>query len=204
MGSAPANIHPEFDRMLDRDTKETLLRQRGKVIWLYGLSGSGKSTLAQALERRLHEEGRFTQILDGDNIRTGLNNNLGFTDDDRKENIRRIAEVAKLLCHAGVVTIASFITPKNELRAQAREIVGADDFLEVFVKCSFETCEQRDVKGLYAKAKAGEIKHFTGRDSSFEEPARADLVIDTDTEDLNASLDRLYAAVKPLIQPSAD
>ena len=102
------------------------------------------------------------------------------------------------------MTIASFITPKNELRAQAREIVGADDFLEVFVKCSFETCEQRDVKGLYAKAKAGEIKHFTGRDSSFEEPARADLVIDTDTEDLNASLDRLYAAVKPLIQPSAD
>lgn len=204
MGSAPANIHPEFDRMLDRDAKESLLKQRGKVVWLYGLSGSGKSTLAHALERRLHEEGRFTQILDGDNIRTGLNNNLGFSDDDRKENIRRIAEVAKLFCRAGVVTITSFITPKNDLRMMAREIVGADDFLEVYVKCSFETCEQRDVKGLYAKAKAGEIKHFTGRDSSFEEPGRADLVIDTDAENLEASLGRLYGAVKPLIQTSAD
>ena len=204
MGSAPVNIHPEFDNMLDREVKEALLQQRGKVVWLYGLSGSGKSTLAHALERRLHQEGRFTQILDGDNIRSGLNNNLGFSDDDRQENIRRIAEVAKLFCNAGVATIASFITPKNNLRALAREIIGADDFFEIFVKCSFETCEQRDVKGLYAKAKAGEIKHFTGRDSSFEEPDHADLVIDTDAEDANASLDRLYNAVKPLIQPNLD
>ena len=199
MGAAPENIHPEFDRMLERETKETLLRQHGKVIWLYGLSGSGKSTLAHALERRLHDEGRLTKILDGDNIRTGLNNNLGFNDEDRLENIRRIAEVAKLFCHAGVVTITSFITPRKELRAMAREIVGADDFLEVFVKCSFETCEQRDVKGLYAKAKAGEIKNFTGRDSSFEEPDNADLVINTDAKDLSASLEHLHGVVKPLI-----
>ena len=111
MGDAPDHIHPEFDRMLGRGAKEALLKQRGKVVWLYGLSGSGKSTLANALERKLHGEGRVTQILDGDNIRTGLNNNLGFSDNDRKENIRRIAEVAKLFCHAGVITIASFITP---------------------------------------------------------------------------------------------
>jgi len=201
---APENIHPEFDRMLGREAKEALLQQHGKVIWLYGLSGSGKSTLAHALERRLHDEGRLTKILDGDNIRTGLNNNLGFTDEDRLENIRRIAEVAKLFCHAGVVTIASFITPRNELRAMARKIIGDEDFLEVFVKCSFETCEQRDVKGLYAKAKAGEIKNFTGRDSSFEEPDNADLVIDTDAEDLEASLEHLLGAVKPLIERSGE
>jgi len=201
---APENIHPEFDRMLGREAKEALLQQHGKVIWLYGLSGSGKSSLAHALERRLHDEGRLTKILDGDNIRTGLNNNLGFTDEDRLENIRRIAEVAKLFCHAGVVTIASFITPRNELRAMARQIIGDEDFLEVFVKCSFETCEQRDVKGLYAKAKAGKIKNFTGRDSSFEEPDNADLVIDTDAEDLEASLERLYGAVKPLIERNAE
>ncbi len=200
---APENIHPEFDRMLEREAKETLLQQHGRVLWLYGLSGSGKSTLAHALERRLHDEGRLTKILDGDNIRTGLNNNLGFTDEDRLENIRRIAEVAKLFCHAGVVTITSFITPRKELRAMARKIIGNDDFLEVFVKCSFETCEQRDVKGLYAKAKAGEIKNFTGRDSSFEEPDNADLVIDTDAEDLQASLEQLLDAVRPLIERSA-
>ena len=199
MGAAPENIHPEFDRMLEREAKEALLQQHGKVIWLYGLSGSGKSTLAHALERRLHNEGRLTKILDGDNIRTGLNHNLGFTDEDRQENIRRIAEVAKLFCHAGVVTITSFITPRKELRALARAIIGDDDFLEAFVKCSFDTCERRDVKGLYAKAKAGEIKNFTGRDSSFEEPADADVVIDTDAEDLDASLERLYGAVKPQI-----
>jgi len=199
MGTAPENIHPEFDRMLEREAKETLLQQRGRVIWLYGLSGSGKSTLAHALERKLHDQGRLTKILDGDNIRTGLNNNLGFTDEDRLENIRRIAEVAKLFCHAGVVTITSFITPRKELRALARDIVGDEDFFEVFVKCSFATCEQRDVKGLYAKARAGEIKNFTGRDSSFEEPNNADLVIDTDTEDLDASLEHIYQAVKPLI-----
>lgn len=190
------NIHPEFHRMLGRDSKETLLKQRGHVIWLYGLSGSGKSTIAHALERKLHDEGLFTQILDGDNIRTGLNKNLGFSDEDRQENIRRIAEVAKLFCHAGVITLTSFITPKRELRALAREIVGDADFTEVFVKASFETCEQRDVKGLYAKAKAGEIKHFTGRDSSFEEPEGGDaLIIETDAEDVTASAQRLYDAI---------
>lgn len=200
--STPQNIHPTFGQLLGREAKETLLNQRGLVVWLYGLSGSGKSTLATALERRLHEEGVFTQVLDGDNIRTGLNNNLGFSDEDRSENIRRIAEVAKLFASAGVVTITSFICPRNELRALAREIVGQADFLEVYVECSFETCEQRDVKGLYAKAKAGQVQNFTGRDSSFEAPEprdAADLILNTDNQAEGESLDQLYHAVRPRV-----
>ncbi|MED5279464.1 MAG: adenylyl-sulfate kinase [Verrucomicrobiota bacterium] len=200
--STPENIHPTFGQLLGREAKETLLNQRGLVVWLYGLSGSGKSTLATALERRLHEEGVFTQVLDGDNIRTGLNNNLGFSDEDRSENIRRIAEVAKLFASAGVVTITSFICPRNELRALAREIIGQADFLEVYVECSFETCEQRDVKGLYAKAKAGQVQNFTGRDSSFEAPEprdAADLILNTDNQAEGESLEKLYQAVHPRV-----
>lgn len=200
--STPENIHPTFGQLLDREAKEALLNQRGLVVWLYGLSGSGKSTLATALERRLHEEGVFTQVLDGDNIRTGLNKNLGFSDEDRSENIRRIAEVAKLFATAGVVTITSFICPRNELRALAREIVGQADFLEVYVECSFETCEQRDVKGLYAKAKAGQVKQFTGKDSSFEAPEPrnvADLILNTDNQTEGESLEQLYLAVHPRV-----
>lgn len=185
--------------MLGRDAKEEMLKQRGLVVWLYGLSGSGKSTLAIALEQKLHERGVFTQILDGDNIRSGLNSNLGFSDEDRKENIRRIAEVAKLFANAGVVTLASFITPMAELREQAREIVGADDFLEVYVKASFKTCAERDPKGLYAKAAAGEVKQFTGKDSGFEEPETPDLLIDTEGASIDESLQQLLAAVEPRI-----
>ncbi|MED6325949.1 MAG: adenylyl-sulfate kinase [Verrucomicrobiota bacterium] len=195
-------MHPTFGQLLDREAKEALLNQRGLVVWLYGLSGSGKSTLATALERRLHEEGVFTQVLDGDNIRTGLNNNLGFSDEDRSENIRRIAEVAKLFASAGVVTITSFICPRNELRTLAREIVGQADFLEVYVECSFETCEQRDVKGLYAKAKAGQVQNFTGRDSSFEAPEprdAADLILNTDNQAEGESFEQLYQAVRPRV-----
>ena len=200
--STPQNIHPTFGQLLGREAKETLLNQRGLVVWLYGLSGSGKSTLATALERRLHEEGMFTQVLDGDNIRTGLNNNLGFSDEDRSENIRRIAEVAKLFAMAGVVTITSFICPRNELRTLAREIVGQANFLEVYVECSFETCEQRDVKGLYAKAKAGQVQNFTGRDSSFEAPEprdASDLILNTDNQAEGESLEQLYQAVRPRV-----
>ena len=200
--SLPENIHPTFGQLLGREAKEALLKQRGSVVWLYGLSGSGKSTLANALERRLHGEGVFTQVLDGDNIRSGLNRNLGFSDDDRRENIRRIAEVAKLFAGAGVVTIASFICPRNELRAMAREIVGQADFLEVYVECSFETCERRDVKGLYAKAKAGGVKQFTGRDSAFEPPEpreAADLILNTDEQGEGESLEQLYRAVNPRV-----
>jgi adenylylsulfate kinase len=199
---ASDNLHPIFDRVLGRAEKESRLKQRGRVIWLYGLSGSGKSTLAIALERRLHAAGVTTHLLDGDNVRVGLNRDLGFTDADRSENIRRIAEVAKLFVQAGVVVIASFITPQRAHRDQAKTIIGADDFLEVYVKASFEACAARDPKGLYAKAAAGGVKQFTGKDSGFEAPEAADvnvLVIDTEAGTPATSLDQLHAAVAPRI-----
>ncbi len=198
--SHPQHIYPHFERMLPRADKEKRLGQRGAVVWLYGLSGSGKSTLALALERRLFDEGFVVQILDGDNVRTGLNKDLGFSDADRKENIRRVAEVTKLFAQAGVVTLASFITPTEELRALAKGIVGAEDFLGVYVKCPFEKCAERDPKGLYAKARAGGVKQFTGKDSAFEEPVAPDLEIDTDALDLPAALERLYAALLPRVR----
>jgi adenylylsulfate kinase len=200
--SIPENIHPTFQNLLGRKGKESLLRQHGLVVWLYGLSGSGKSTLAIALEQRLHEERIFTQVLDGDNIRVGLNKNLGFSDDDRLENIRRISEVAKLFVQAGIVTIASFICPRNELRAMAKKIIGQEDFFEVYVECSFKTCKERDVKGLYAKAKTGQVKQFTGMDSSFEPPeprALADLILNTNTQTECESFQQLYEAVRPRV-----
>ena len=186
------NIHPIFDRTLGRADRESLLGQRGIVLWLYGLSGSGKSTIAAAVERRFHAEGKLTKLLDGDNIRSGLNRGLGFSDADREENIRRIAEVAKLFLHTGVITLASFITPTRSLRQLARDIVGESDFHEVFVDCPFEVCAERDVKGLYAKANSGKITAFTGKDSSFERPDSANLVIETDKETVDSSVDRLY------------
>jgi adenylylsulfate kinase len=201
--SDATNLHPIFDRVLSRADKEGLLAQRGGVIWLYGLSGSGKSTLGIALERRLHAEGFATQLLDGDNIRTGLNRGLGFGDADRTENIRRIAEVAKLFAHAGVVTLCSFITPLHAHRTLARDIIGSADLLEVYVKASFETCSRRDPKGLYAKASAGGVGQFTGKDSAFEEPAGDafdTLLIDTEAASPEACLDTLHAAVLPRIR----
>jgi adenylylsulfate kinase len=199
MSSNLDHIYPVFDKMLPREAKEELLGQRGAVIWMYGLSGSGKSTLANLLERRLHEQGRMVKVLDGDNVRSGLNRNLGFSDEDRLENIRRVSEVAKLFADSGIITITSFITPHNELRKMAREIIGDDDLLEVYVKASFETCAERDPKGLYAKVKAGEVKQFTGKDSAFEEPDRPDLVIDTEAlseeESLSVLLDASLAKV---------
>ncbi|HEY8991964.1 MAG TPA: adenylyl-sulfate kinase [Luteolibacter sp.] len=178
-----SNIHTEFHRFLNRQDKEKLLGQRGIVVWMCGLSGSGKSTIANAAERVLHQQGRFTTILDGDNLRSGLNANLGFSDDDRLENIRRFAETAKLFVSQGIVTFVSAITPRGELRDLARGILG-DDLFEVYVHASYATCEQRDVKGLYAKAARGEIAHFTGRDSTFEPPANPDLVLDTEKNSL--------------------
>ena len=188
-----ANIHTEFHRFLQREDKERLLGQRGLVIWLCGLSGSGKSTIANATERILHQQGRTTVILDGDNMRAGLNANLGFSDDDRLENIRRIAEVAKLFAAQGIITLVSAITPRGELRDVARGILG-DDFFEVYVKASYEACAARDVKGLYAKAAKGEIDHFTGKDSSFEEPMQADLILDSEEMDLEECVDALLQA----------
>ena len=171
------NIHPETRRFLDRAAKEELLRQKGIVLWLYGLSGSGKSTIANEAERTLHGEGRMTVILDGDNLRTGLNDNLGFSDDDRTENVRRVAETAKLLAGQGIIVFVSVITPLRRHRAAAREIIGSD-FHEIYVKADFETCAERDPKGLYAKAKEGKIGQFTGKDSGFEEPEDPALLLD--------------------------
>lgn len=178
------NIHPETRRFLDRAAKEDLLRQKGVVLWLYGLSGSGKSTIANEVERVLHGEGRMTVILDGDNLRTGLNSNLGFSDDDRTENVRRVAETAKLLAGQGIIVLVSVITPLRRHRAAAREIIGPD-FHEIYVKADFDTCAERDPKGLYAKAKEGKIGQFTGKDSGFEEPEDPALLLDTQARSID-------------------
>ena len=178
------NIHPETRRFLDRAAKEDLLRQKGVVLWLYGLSGSGKSTIANEVERVLHSEGRMTVILDGDNLRTGLNSNLGFSDEDRTENVRRVAETAKLLAGQGIIVLVSVITPLRRQRAAAREIIGPD-FHEIYVKADFDTCAERDPKGLYAKAKEGKIGQFTGKDSGFEEPEDPALLLDTQARSID-------------------
>jgi len=170
------NIHPTFEKILSRKDKEKLLNQKSIVIWITGLSGSGKTTIAQELELELHKKGYLTKLLDGDNVRTGINNNLMFTEADRKENIRRIAEVSKLFMIGGVILINCFISPTKEIRDQAKNIVGAKDFFEIYVNTPLEICEQRDIKGLYAKARAGLIKNFTGIDSPYEEPDRKSVV----------------------------
>ncbi len=153
-----------------REDKEELIGQRGLCIWMTGLSGSGKTTIGNTLARMLHESGHLTQVLDGDNIRQGICNDLGFSEDDRAENIRRTAEVARLFVQSGIITICCFISPSKTVRKLAKDIIGADDFLEVFINTPLEVCEQRDVKGLYRKARAGEIRDFTGLDAPFEAP----------------------------------
>lgn len=191
------HIYPIFDQTLQRADREKLLKQTSKVIWFTGLSGSGKSTLAIALERELNKQGVLCYLLDGDNIRTGINNNLGFTEADREENIRRIAEVSKLFVDCGVVTLAAFISPTNAIRKQAETIIGAENFIEVFVSTPLEVCEQRDIKGLYRKARAGEIKNFTGISSPFEAPENPAVAIDTSKADLGVCVEELLAAVLP-------
>ncbi len=173
------NVYPIFDKMMTRKDKEELLGQRGLMVWFTGLSGSGKSTIAIALERELHKRGLLCRILDGDNIRSGINNNLGFSPEDRVENIRRIAEVGKLFVETGVITLAAFISPNNDLRKMAADIIGKDSFMEVYVSTPIEECERRDVKGLYARARKGEIKDFTGVSAPFEAPENPDLSLDT-------------------------
>jgi len=172
------HIHPT-DIYLTRADKENYLKQNAKVIWITGLSGSGKSTLASGLEKALAEKGYFTQVLDGDNIRSGINNNLGFTDEDRTENVRRISEINKLFLNCGLITINAFISPTNDIRHMAKEIIGKDDFIEVFVDATVEVCIERDPKGLYKKALSGEIKNFTGISSPFDRPDDADITINT-------------------------
>ena len=193
------NIYPIFEKMLQRKDREALLKQKGIMIWFTGLSGSGKSTLAIARDRELYKQGILCRILDGDNIRSGINNNLGFSEADRTENIRRIAEVSKLFVDCGIVTIAAFISPTHAIRRMASEIIGEDDFLEVYVSTPIEECERRDVKGLYAKARRGEIKEFTGISSPFEAPEHPFISIDTSRQSLADSVKILLEAVSPKI-----
>ncbi len=185
------NIYPVFDRMLQRADKEALLHQKGVMLWFTGLSGSGKSTVAIALERELQQRGLLCRILDGDNIRSGINSNLGFSAEDRRENIRRIAEVGKLFVDTGIITIAAFISPTEEIREMAQKIIGEDDFKEIYISTPLEECERRDVKGLYARARRGEVKNFTGISAPFEAPAHPALTLDTSRLPLEESVKRL-------------
>lgn len=193
------HIHPIFDKILSRDDKEKLLGQKSLVIWMTGLSGSGKSTLAKALEQALYEKGILTKLLDGDNLRTGLNKGLGFTEEGRIENIRRVAEASKLFMNCGVVTICSFVSPTISIRNMAKEIIGSDDFYEVHIKASFDECARRDVKGLYQKALNGEIKNFTGLDAPFEEPESPFIEIDTQSNNEEQCLNILFEAFYPIV-----
>jgi adenylylsulfate kinase len=183
------------DQILQRADKEKLLRQNGVVIWFTGLSGSGKTTIASALEKDLHSKGFLTQILDGDNIRMGINSNLGFTEADRMENIRRIAEVAKLFVNSGIITICCFVSPTEEIRQKAKSIIGAADFIEIYVNTSLEICEKRDVKGLYAKARKGEIPDFTGVNSPFEAPSAPSLILNTGELSIEESVQKILRII---------
>ncbi len=187
------NIYPVFDRMLQRSDKEQLLNQRGVMLWFTGLSGSGKSTVAIALERELQRRGLLCRILDGDNIRSGINSNLGFSAEDRRENIRRIAEVGRLFVDTGIITIAAFISPTEEVRQMAQQIIGPDDFKEIYISTPLEECERRDVKGLYARARRGEVKNFTGISAPFEAPKHPALSLDTSRLSLEESVNRLIS-----------
>jgi len=193
------HIHPIFDRLIQRVDREQFLRQQSKVLWLTGLSGSGKSTIAQHLERKMYNKGFFAQVLDGDNIRSGINNNLGFSVEDRQENIRRIAEIAKLFLQSGIITINSFISPTISIRKMAEDIIGKENFIEIYINAPLEICEARDVKGLYQKAREGIITGFTGIDSPYEAPIHPYLEIKTDQLSIEQAVEKIYSAVKPLI-----
>jgi adenylylsulfate kinase len=193
-------ILTNFNSYIRRNRKRFLVRQDPKVLWMTGLSGAGKTTLAVALEHELHRKGYFTKSFDGDEIRKGLNKDLGFTVSDRVENIRRTAEIAKLFCDHGLIVICSLITPTEEMRDLARGIIGKERFVEIFVNCPIEVCEQRDVKGLYKQARAGMIKNFTGIDAIYEKPAHPDIELRTDLWDLKKTARYLFRHIYPLIR----
>ncbi len=192
------HIHPTVFKISGQQRKERL-KQSPKLIWFTGLSGSGKSTIANAVESQLFADGYMTYLLDGDNIRTGLNKDLGFSDADRIENIRRIAEVAKLMMDAGLLVVSAFISPFRVEREMIADLVGRENFLEVFVDCPIEVCEQRDVKGLYAKARKGIIKNFTGIDSPYEKPLNPAVHIHSDKEELTNSVQKVIKTISATI-----
>lgn len=199
MEKADKHIFPVFNEILKRSDKEKLLQQRAKVVWLTGLSGSGKTTIARGVEKELHQRGFICQVLDGDNIRSGINNNLGFSLNDRYENIRRIAEVSKLFINCGIITINSFISPTEKIRKMAKSIIGEEDFISVYVNAPVEICEERDVKGLYKKARAGEIKNFTGVNTAFEPPVEPAVEIRTDRLNVDDAVQKIMDYVMPRI-----
>ena len=174
-----------------REEREALLKQKGVVLWFTGLSGSGKSTVANEVAYKLHLMGKLSYILDGDNIRHGLNKNLGFSPEDRTENIRRISELANLFADAGLITLTAFISPYRKDRNFCRQLLGKGRFIEIYTKACLDTCEQRDTKGLYKKAREGKIKEFTGIDAPYEEPEDPELVIDTDKENIEESTEKV-------------
>lgn len=200
MENKATNIHPIFDQLLQRTDKEALLKQKSVVLWMTGLSGSGKSTIAKGLEAKLHQAGFLSMVLDGDNVRSGINSNLGFSDTDRLENIRRISEVSKLFVQCGVITINSFVSPTRDVRDLAKQIIGEQDFIEVYINAPFEVCAERDVKGLYKKALAGEIKNFTGLDAPFEAPENPSIEIKTDQESIESSVEKIFQFLLTIIQ----
>ena len=202
MKKPKGNLFPIFDDILQREHKEILLQQNAKVIWMTGLSGSGKTTVAKGVERHLHSQGILNQILDGDNIRVGISSNLTFSLEDRTENIRRISEISKLFINCGVVTLNCFVSPTIEIRNIAKEIIGAENFIEVYINASVDTCEKRDVKGLYQKARKGEIKDFTGISAPFEAPEYPEIEINTAQLSIDESVQKVLDYILPIIKTS--
>ena len=200
MKESKENIFTIFDDILQREDKEAFLNQRSMVIWMTGLSGSGKTTVAKGVERYLHSQGVLNQLLDGDNIRVGISNNLTFSSEDRGENIRRIAEVSKLFMNCGIVTLNCFVSPTKEIRQVAKDIIGEENFVEVYINASVSTCEKRDVKGLYKKARKGEIKDFTGISAPFEAPENPELEINTSELSIEESVQKVLDYILPKIK----
>tara|TARA_B100001250_G_scaffold375882_1_gene363773 strand:+ start:254 stop:868 length:615 start_codon:yes stop_codon:yes gene_type:complete len=200
MKTKKENIFPVFKEIIQREDKEKLLNQKAKTIWMTGLSGSGKTTIAKKIEKSLHSQGVLNQLLDGDNLRAGINSNLSFSAEDRKENIRRIAEVSKLFINCGVVTLNCFVSPTIEIRKIAKAIIGESNFIEVYINAPLKTCEARDVKGLYKKARKGEITHFTGISAPFEPPKNPELEINTSTLSVDESAQKVLNYILPKIK----
>ena len=200
MKEKKGNIYTIFDEILQRKDKEILLNQSSKVIWMTGLSGSGKTTIAKGVEKYLYSKGIITQILDGDNLRAGINNDLTFSSQDRNENIRRVSEISKLFINCGIITINCFISPTIKIRKMAKDIIGEENFIEIYINASIEECKKRDVKGLYKKAENKKIKNFTGISSPFESPKKPELEIDTTKLSINESIQKVIDYILPKIK----
>ena len=193
------NLFSSKHELISREDKEKLLNQKGVCLWLTGLSGSGKTTIAKSVSKKLHKKGVITQVLDGDNIRIGINNNLSFSEEDRFENIRRTSEIGKLFVESGIVTICCLVSPTKKMREKAKSIIGASDFYEIYITTNLDACKKRDTKGLYDKAIKGEIKNFTGISAPYEKPVSPNLMVPTENISIEESSEILYNFAIPLI-----